>query len=833
MVRAGSLDAGLKTGSKISYEIERNALSIAISTIAIAGFGIWLSLPESTTIHSLYERYIAEEELKPRMFSEGIAVRLNREAPPVAALEEALRDQPWAAIEPNPSLGVPAIRLSAGVTPSPAMDLVSPTGMAEKIIASNRQFEASVLSRRNAVRLAPAVLPSVIAPPLPHPYQRLQQKQDSLANRGGASTGLSVAQHTGRKLEEIKIQAVVPSPQAADPLPQAAVPSPRVISLSKSGFTREQLLAALFMPIAQEGIMNRPRANARTDSASQPIFRRSMEPSSRRTSAAPAAVVKPDSGISLAAAQELAGRSSASFVGGATSGNSTSGALAPAGRQIMIRGPIELAGGLALTHARDRIAVVRESRGHFIESGAVWIREGRYEIFVESMEGHLVAEVRSPQGEVIGRGQLELASVLLQNSNRDRRNIDGLVLKVQPMSSGIAGRAQSAYSSSATGTSSGARAVSRGLQGARVEFNQTPSVVRSVSGGHFEESKFSEGSRVVARLKTKEHWPTLAMMTSGSEPVVPVFSAKMMNAFVGLTDKSMKPIEQISQTTGVIWGRVMRSSTPIAGAKVEVLTEGVAEPIYFNELMLPDPTLKSTGSNGIFALPGATAGLHGIQIQLGKRTSDPVYIPAEPGTVSHLELDVLRASEIHARAFEAFNPDVGVQVDLKPMGHNKTRRMVIDAEAGRAIKLAHLGAPSILDVEGGSDYLSVRLIQNPDTRHLDVPMVSRGWYDRVIGQVKYNTIPQTGNILGFIQGQRFRVTMEESALSAAAKVIYFDSRGEMTSREYGEPGGGFLLLGVKDGLQTVIVETEGSNRQFAATVLVQEGIVATVSHWLR
>ena len=832
MVRPSRLDVGFKTGAKISHEIERNALSIAISTIAIAGFGIWLSLPESATIHSLYERYIAEEELKPRVFSEGIAVRLNREAPPVAALEEALRDQPWAAIEPNPSLGIPAIRLAAGETPSPALDLVSPAAMAEKILASNRQFEVAVLNRRNAVNIAPAV----IAPPLPHPYQRLQQKQNSLTNRGGASTDLVVARATGRKLEEIKIQAAGPLPQAAGPSPQAAAPSPTVISLSKSGFTREQLMAALFMPIAQEGIVNKPRVAARGDSSSQPIFRRRTEPSSRHSSAIPAIVVKPEDGISLAAAQELAGRSSASFVGGdsaiGTSG-ATSGALAPAGRQIMIRGPIELAGGLALTHARDRIAVVRESRGHFIESGAVWIREGRYEIFVESMEGHLVAEVRSPQGEVIGRGQLELASVLLQDSNKDRRNIDGLVLKVQPVSSGIAGRAQSAYSSSATGTSSGSRAVSRGLQGARVEFNQTPSVVRSVSGGHFEESKFTEGSRVVARLRTKEHWPTLAMMTSGAEPIIPVFSAKMMNAFVGLTDKSMKPVEQITRTTGVIWGRVMRSSNPIAGAKIDVLTEGVGEPIYFNELMLPDATLKSTGSNGIFALPSATAGLHGIQIQLGKRTSDPVYIPAEPGTVSHLELDVLRASEINARAFEAFNPEVGVQVDLKPMGHIKTRRMVIDAEAGRAIKLAHLGAPSILDVEGGSDYLSVRLIQNPDTRHLDVPMVSRSWYDRVIGQVKYNTIPQTGNIIGFIQGQRFRVTMEDTALSAAAKIIYFDSRGEMTSREYGEPGGGFLLLGVKDGLQTVIVEAEGSNRQFAATVLVQEGIVATVSHWLR
>lgn len=789
---------GQSTGSKISQTFERHALSIAISTIAVAGFGLWLSLPESTSIHSLYERYIAEEELQPRIFSEGIAVRLNREAPPVAALEEALRDQPWAAIEPNPSLGVPAVRLSAGAVDS--IGPKSPIVIAEEIIASNRRFELALLNVR-----APAV---IIAPPLPHPRQQIQQKPATMIGRGGASTDnskpLMASVAPVRKLEELRIQA--PPVVSAQPVEA----KPQVISLSKNGITREQLLAALFMPLANDGSKNRKPAAGTPRQIFQPSPQRSLE-------AAPS--VKPESGFSLADAQEIANRSS--------------GAIAPRGRQIMIRGPLELAGGLALTHARDRIAVVRESRGQFIESGAVWIREGRYEIFVESMEGHLVAEVRSPQGEVIGRGQLELASVARQDQNIEKRNIDGVVLKVQPISSGIAGRVQSAYSSSATGTSSGSLAVSRGLQGARIEFNQTPSVVRSVSGGHFEDSKFVEGSRVVAQIHAKDHWPTLAMMTTGAEPIIPLFSKKMMNAFIGLTDKTMKPVEQIALTSGVVWGRVTRAGAPVAGAKIDVLTEGVGEPVYFNELMLPDSGLKETGSNGLFALPSATAGLHGIQVHVGKRTSDPVYMTTEPGSVSSLDLDILRASEIQARAFEAFRPEAGVGVVLKPMGHLKARRMMIDAEEGKAIKLAHLGSPSILDVEGGAEYLSVRLIQNPETRHLDIPMVNRSWYDRIIGRLKYNSVPQTGNIIGFIQGQRFRITMEESALSVDARVIYFDSRGEMTTQSYGEPGGGFLLLGVKDGVQTVIVEAEGSNRKFAATVLVQEGIVATVSHWLR
>ena len=808
--------------------LNRNSVSVVMTASALGLFSAWIAVPESSTLDGLYERYLAKEELKPRVFEHGIAVRLNREAPPVAALEEALREQPWTSIERNPSLGIAAISLQVGT----AQVAQASEAMASRILASNKQMWDRIEKHRGVIRQMASTSPATpVGVPLAYPPRSsniLPNVQTApiappvrVAKPSGLREGVSYnrtslqAQNsnikTNRKLEELAVQPTESS-------------SPKTISLSKTGVTRDQFLAALFLPFSDSN----PNSKGSRAAASRNIFQPSPAKqfaSAPRPSAAqrvrpePALTEPGPREMTVAEAREIAARAS--------------GALAPAGRQVMIRGPLELSGGLALTHARDRIAVVRESRGQFIESGSVWIREARYEIFVESMEGHLVAEVRSPQGEVVGRGQIALSG--LETSDQ-RKTLEGVVLKVQPVATGIAGRVQSAYSSSSTGTSSGSRSVSRGIAGAKVGFLQTPSETRTVSGGMFEDSKFAEGSRVIASVKAKDHWPTLANLTTGVEPVVPIFSKKMMEAFVSLTapqDISPRALDELKETKGVVWGRVTRGSNPVAGARVEVLTEGIGEPVYFNDLMLPDPKLNATGANGLFAIPAASEGLHALQVHLGKRLSDPVYVQAEAQSVVALELDVLKASEIEGRVYEAFRPEKAIAAELRVMGHVKARRIKLAAETPSVVKLAHLGMPSILDVAAGAEYLAVRVIQNPETRYLEIPLVSRGWYDGVIAQMRYNSPPATGNVIGFIQGLRYRVMVEEESLSAQAKVVYFDDRGEMISQEYGVPGGGFMLLGLKDGIRTILIEAEGSGRVYAVTVLVQDGVPAMISHWLR
>lgn len=765
-----------------------NSLSIALSFAALSGYGGWLSLPETTSIQSIYDRYIAREESRPRIFEEGIAIRLNREAPPVAALEEALRDQPWSSIERTPGMGVPATPLQP--------QAVLATQMAIRIIADNGRYSQPIHTPSATIppSYSAPIITTPIAAPVVLPQNRL--RAEAPVNRRGVSYVAGVAGMSAstagqpRRLENLNPQSTVGD---ATPIVQPT----KVISLSKLGLTRDQVFASLFVPMAKT---TSPKVAA---------------PSTAGTSYASGgrAVMKPQS---LAANDTSVGDATTESVA-----SRAMGMMAPAGRQIMIRGLIELSGGLALTHAKDRIAVLRESRGQFVESGAVWIREARYEIFVESMEGQLVAEMRSPQGEVIGRGQIALGSII---TNATTKNLDGVTLRVLPVTTGIAGRVQSAYSTGST---------SKGLQGARVEFLGTPSVAKTVSGGHFEEAKFAEGSRVMASLQARDYWPTLSFLTTGHEPAIPLFSKKMMQAFVSLTSKDEAAADLAMKTKGVIWGRVTRAGQTVANAEVDIITQDSGEPVYFNDLMIPESSLKKTGSNGIFAVPSVGTGLQALQVRIGKRTSDPVFVQTDVRTVASLELDVMKASDVEARAFDAFRPDWPLNVEVSPFGHVKARKMLVQGEAGSVVKLANLGQPSILDINGGADYVSTRIIQNPETRSLFMPMVQRTWFDRIVGSIRYNMPAGTGNVLGFIQGARFRVSMDADALTPNAKVIYFGSNGEVSTNPYGDAGGGFILLGVRDGLQTILIEADGSDRVFAATVLVQDGVVASLSHWLR
>ncbi|MDX9731938.1 MAG: hypothetical protein RBT63_09220, partial [Bdellovibrionales bacterium] len=497
-----------------------------LSAAAIASYGAWLVLPESTSVQVIYDRFIAREEARPRVFEEGITVRLNREAPPVAALEEALREQPWASAESDPAssvhyMYVRGIELKAGDSSGGA---VEPVKMAQRILAENDSFR-----RQNAPTLAPVsapILPSLA--PEHHIQRRMQMSAEGPSVRRGVSLSAVTPRSSNTNVRSVEELQIAESQSASSELAAAAsAPAKtveRTISASQLGMTREQVLAALLVPMS-----------------GGPIFKPSPK---REVAAAAKSDVKPNTSLNADPSREIAERAL--------------GAMAPVNRQVTIRGLIELSGGLALTHAQDHIVVLRESRGQFIESGAVWLRDARYEIFVESMEGHLIAEVRSPQGEVIGRGQADLGTLVGSIKGGNQKSIDGVTLRVTPISTGIGGRVQSGYTAGATTASGVYRATRSGVSGARVEFQQTPSSVKSVAGGYFEDVKFTEGSRVLARVaappgeaKDQVHLPTLAMMTSGQEAIVPVFTKKMMTALVNLTMPDATSVEDVMERTGI------------------------------------------------------------------------------------------------------------------------------------------------------------------------------------------------------------------------------------------------------------------------------------------
>ncbi|MBK7889730.1 MAG: hypothetical protein IPJ84_02445 [Bdellovibrionales bacterium] len=62
-------------------------LSWAISAIAIGIYGAYLAMPTESSFEAIYTRYLAKEEPRARVFEEGVKLRFDREAPPIAVLK--------------------------------------------------------------------------------------------------------------------------------------------------------------------------------------------------------------------------------------------------------------------------------------------------------------------------------------------------------------------------------------------------------------------------------------------------------------------------------------------------------------------------------------------------------------------------------------------------------------------------------------------------------------------------------------------------------------------------------------------------------------------------
>lgn len=746
-------------------------LSWAISAAAIGLFAGYVAMPTESSFEAVYTHYLAKEELRPRSFEEGVKLRFDREAPPIAALEEALRDQPWATIERAPGLSVKPTELKA--------EKQSIEKLAAQIVADNQREWAVIRAAR------PAVAPAMVEHRMP------------------LSTGTLT---TARPLppEPAMLGSASTSAPASVPSGGRFVNPPVVVSSAKLGMTRDQVLAALFMPIANMPSVSTPPAGPTTASARTPA----------RTFAQGAGLA-PDSqrGTPPGSAAGAEAGLEAGFVEG------PAGRMAPQGHQILVRGPIEFSGGLAVTHAGDRLVVQREAAGRSAEAGSVSLRKGQYEIYVESLDGVLVAELRGPHGDIVGRGHFELNKIQVTPA---QRRVDGILLRVTPVVAGIAGRVRSAY---ATGP------LDQGLRGARIAFAQTSIKTQTQGAGFFEERRLAEGSRVTARVTAKAHRPTIVTLLAGMESAVPMYSEKMINAFDGLTR------EQSLTNQGLVWGRVVRNGSPVESARIEILTEGALRPIYFSELMLPDKTKTATGSNGLFAIPVADGRVHAIQVVTAEKYSEPVFAVVDPGAVTPLELDLAKRGIYQAAAFDAFRTEWPLAVSIRPTGHAKGRtiRLPREPKTDRPLQvgLTHLGQPVSLDVEAGPEYLQTRVIQNPETRSLILPMVQKVWFDRLVGRVRYNGTFAEGAAIGFIQGGRFKVEMAPEAFGNDARILYFDSRGELLDQPYGEAGGGFVILGLKSGVQTVVVKADGSDQVFATTVVIDHDTVSTVNHWLR
>jgi hypothetical protein len=478
----------------------------------------------------------------------------------------------------------------------------------------------------------------------------------------------------------------------------------------------------------------------------------------------------------------------------------------------MISGSLEMLGGLAVTSGKDQLVVYREIDGERLESASVYMREARYKIYVNDNEGILVAELYAGDGYLLGRGEYELG-----NLSRSQDST-GINLRLGPIARGISGRVQSAYSyGDKVDPVAGAEVFAAGIE----------TQIVSAKDGTFTNENIAVDSVLITKTQRPNYWGTLAFARSGSNTSLTLFPDKMMSAFSSLAGF------RIGERPPVIWGKVTQSGRAVAGAKVELLTaEASVQPVYFNALMIPDPSLTVTSANGMYAFIPVEPGVQVIQASMGGDTLEPVIVAAEAGFVSTVDLEVKRTQQTTVKVFDAFEPSQPLGAEIRVLGNDTPRS--IDPSGTLQIRTAPNNSIVAIDADAGDKYAITRITVNGAQHSLNVPMVKQSWIDDIQGSKRISRQPNTGVAVGFVtSNQRFQVFASGNSPSNEIRIVYFNRSGRVVNTNYGAAGGGYIAYNLPEGFSTLSVVAERVQGAQVVTTLVEKTVTNVITHSLK
>ncbi len=485
-------------------------------------------------------------------------------------------------------------------------------------------------------------------------------------------------------------------------------------------------------------------------------------------------------------------------------------------QQLTIAGQFEFSNGLALTNPADNVVIFRENDGQVFEQAAVFIKKASYEIFMEKPEGDLVAELRNPQGDLLGRARFEL-SKLNQQAAKNPCRMSGINLKIVPVPQGVGGQV---LALGATGI--------QPIADARVAFESLPYDVGTKKTGRFEEPNLMEGSAVTLEVHHRGYLPTKVKAFAGIDNRVILLSEKSIRAL-----QAMQP-ESRDHSTATILGTVTKAHTAVSGAQVMLSTAGEERKvIYFNDKNEPDPALEATGPNGMYVVYGVGAADQKIQATWGSNQSETIVVTAHDRFSEQADLELTEARTAKLRVFDAFRTDWPLAAQIQAVGsEDPSVHAPRDSSGTMKFKTSQRGL--MLDIDAGQNYEISRMIVDRDRKSIYLPMIQTSWLEQMRGTQKVSNEIRAGTVIGFIQGNApFEVQMDENSVGRSSKLYYFNRQGEITKQNFGEPGGGFIIFNLPEGSRSLMVQAKGMSKAYTATVQVESRVTNVINHWMR
>lgn len=454
---------------------------------------------------------------------------------------------------------------------------------------------------------------------------------------------------------------------------------------------------------------------------------------------------------------------------------------------VSVQGYFELTDGVGLVD--QKVTVRRVKEGQTLEVGQVDLKAGMYQIFVSSIEGDLVAEIRDINGIIIGEDRKKLAGLV----RRDHFFQGPQLILGRP--SGFA------FNTRMVDDSKLSDSIQASIFSGNYNLKKTTDNYPNVARHSSTVALFNDENQKVAR--------TLTVRSAQDKSETILFNKKWVD---GVTDYIAEKIQiQYTQEAGFIIGRVVVDGKPVAGAQVAVENQPSIEPYYLDQFLIPQISQSTTTENGYFVIPGLQEGHYQISAFIQNCLLGTQSYFVEPSIVSYQEISTTQTAQVRwLRSFDAFS---GVTVSTQVQIPGIEDILEVGDTGSEYRDGSVMGLIEIVNRPENRDYIPYIYLQNQSKDFVHLPQISEKFmaylHNSITEKYKIPILPETSVFIGFVQMKNFEVDLSDEKFNKK-QIIYFNSLGELSDKPIAN--GGFLIFNLPTGLQELVVYNKETDR---------------------
>lgn len=460
-----------------------------------------------------------------------------------------------------------------------------------------------------------------------------------------------------------------------------------------------------------------------------------------------------------------------------------------------IKGRIQLKNGLAIWDPNMQLKIKQVVNGLTIAETSADASDGEFTLPTTNNQGTLIAELVNSQNQVYGAGALPIPT-----------SRQAAVVNIHPSSQGLQARIVPANSYGSHNFS---------VAKASLSVLGSPVSMPAENKVSFVEPMIENGSHMLVQANGEKHNTTLAMGLAGKNWDISVLPKSMSNALLNLALEEQDRYG--AEDLGMVWGKVTQDGEPVKGARIQI-SDG-SEPIYFNELFLPDKKLEGTTENGLFAFVKLNSGIKSVRVFQGDKVVAAQVMPVDVANVSQMHFDLQGEKSLR------FTPHVYGSTEKAPalyaqvLGYEEEKDILNDQSP---MKLPRSNQPIWVEFAAGPEFERTRQLVLPSQEKVDVPTFKRSWVDQVLLKGGVRREAYSASIIGFGPASDFTVE------AAGGQVVYLTRDHQVTKQ--GVPNGAFIITNLKSDIQVVNVIDHQTGLRWIQTVVAEPDITSVMIH---